>query len=402
MSIYSVWIPGEKGYKEHLDRMSVSYSNINAIKEQSDQFKNAIRENSSHISDQTRRIIASNEQIISAIDRGFNQIAEINEQGFSQVTSAIEDLHSDMNYFFGTVIQKLEYQNSILNGILNVLEAPFETQVKEFYRKGCLFVKQGFLEGAIDCFKESISLKMGEYFFPSYYQLGRIYLSGVEDDINVIDLKAATTYLSKAIEFGKRIAKTDPSFIPILADCNFFLSQSYYFQLTGKRNENERKLLSNAIKSCSDALLLNPNLSQGFYHFAKYISYDINVFEDSPNEGSYKLLWDSFSSAVRLDRNYLRSIIKNDPFYDGVFEPNMECLKELIQHLTKEKKMIAQSKLNENLNKVAKLNELNISQSKAFQHEFNKLKHIVDLASTNFNTGTYFGFDDCIIKLNSI
>jgi len=411
MSIYTIWIPGEHGYKEHCDRMKVSYDNITAIKEQTDQFKESISRQRTSNSDQIISLIASNDQIISVLDdglnrlseineRGFNRLSEINERGFNQVTSAIENLQSDMNYCFGVVIQKLEYQNSLLSGILSVLAEPFETQVKEFYKKGCLFIKQGFLEGAVDCFKESISLKMGEYFFPSYYQLGRIYLTGVEEGINMIDLKSATINLLKATEFGNRIAKTDPSFNFILADCKFFLSQSYYFQLTGEDSESDLVLLNKAIQYCTEATSLNKNLSQGHYHLAKYYSYRIGKYKAYQNENEFKNALAAFRVAVSQDRNYLRSLIADDPFYDKAFEPMKQHLTELIVIMSKEKGEIAENALRRALHKIKQLEELGISDS--IRPEFKKNKQKVDIAASDFRSKTYFGYDNCIINLDNV
>lgn len=124
MSIYQIWVPGERGYKEHLDRLTFSNDLITNIKEQTNQFKSAIDRQSTSLSDQTKNLIATNEQIISALDgslgrlseaieQGFNNLAQVNIKGFNQVTSAIEAFHSDMNFYFGVLIQKLEYQNSL-------------------------------------------------------------------------------------------------------------------------------------------------------------------------------------------------------------------------------------------------------------------------------------------------
>lgn len=310
MSIYQIWVPGEKGYKEHLDRLTFSNDLITNIKEQTNQFKSAIVKQSTSLSDQTKNLIATNGQIISAlgdsldrisetIEQGFNNLAQVNIEGFNQVTSAIESFHSDMNFYFGVVIQKLEYQNSLLNGILSTLQEPFETKVKEYYQKGILFIKQGFLEGAIDCFKESISLKMGEYFSPSYFQLGRIYLAGVDEGINMVDLELATVYLLKANEYGNRIAKADHSFSPILADCKYFLSQSYYFKLTGESNTSELETVSKAIQFCEEAVSFNKNLSQGHYHLAKYHSYRVSKFSEYHNKEEIDKLLFHFSMACK-------------------------------------------------------------------------------------------------------
>ncbi len=416
-----VWYPSESGYKEHMDRYIYSIDNISAIKEQTNQLRNNINYNSSNIGKKitssnerlvssidegfdkiSQNIIASNEQLVSAIDEGLYQLSQINERGFYEVTSAIQKLNSNMNYLGGVIIQLLEYQNNLLNGILSTLQEPFETKVKEYYRKGCLFVQQGFLEGAIDCFKESIALKMGEYFFPSYYQLGRIYLSGVSEGINHIDSKSATKYLLKANEFGNRIVKADLSFKPILADCKFYLSQSYYSQLTGKKNPHELDLLNNALKYCKEATEINPNLSQGWYHLTKYSSFRIGLSEKYRNEDEIEKILICFLNAVEIDRKYLFSIdSRNKILYDKALEPVKENIFNLIKKLTEIKQKNSNILLNKARNYIKILQEKNIMNSR-YNTDFNQLKNIVNDAQKDFNTKTYFGFDDCIIKLDAL
>ncbi len=194
MSIYTIWIPGEKGYKEHYDRMRVSGDHINALKEQSLEYKNELRsqirsnENqTSQITASNSQIIASNLQIISSVERGLdklaqvtekglNYIAGVNQNGFAHVTSSIEAMHSDMNYFFGTMIQTLEYQNDVLNRLFNAIISPYEVKIREYYRDGCKLAKGGELEDAVKCFKHIVEqMELGWHFFPAFYQLGRLY-----------------------------------------------------------------------------------------------------------------------------------------------------------------------------------------------------------------------------------
>lgn len=397
-----VWYPGETGYKEHLDRYYLTSDIISTIKEQSHHINKSIVDQSNQNLESSTKIIASNEQIAASINEGFNRISYINERGFSRVSSAIEDLNSDMILLLGTIIQKLEYQNKLLTGILTALQEPFETKVKEYYNKGCLFIQQGFLEGAIDCFKESISLKMGEYFFPSYYQLGRVYLSGVSEGINFTDPKTATKYLLKANEFGNRIFKADSSFRPVLADCKFYLSQSYYFQISGVKNSNELDLLNNAINYCKEAIDINPNVSQSWYHMAKYKSYRIghfpNIYSNS-DEIEDTLIY--FLRAVEKDRNYLRALKPEDFLYDKAFKPLEPEILKLINKLTAIKKKDATILISKANNYINLLEEKNIKNSKLYD-DFRKLKGVVLSAQKDFGVNTYFGFDDCIIKLNQL
>lgn len=415
-----VWMPGERGYKEHMDRYVFSYDNISAIKAQTNQLKNSLNQQSNDIRESiigsneqlassiddgfsrlSNNIIASNNQLAASINEGFDQLSFINERGFNQVTSAIENLNSDFNYFSGVIIQKLEYQNILLNGILQTLQQPFETQVKEYYHKGCLFVQQEFLKGAIECFNESISLKMGDYFFPSHFQLGLIYLSGISEGLSFVDVDKANEYLLKANSIGNREIKTNPSFKKTLADCKFFLSQSFYSKLSNQNNANELELINNAIRYCKEATDLNPNLSHGWYHLAKYKSYRLGQYKQYSNDVEIDESLVCFLKAVEIDRNYLRAVISQDPFYDKALMFLKEPLLNLIVRLTELKKNEASIELLKAINNIKLLEKKDISNSK-YKYEFSQLKDVVNSSEKDFNSNTYFGFDDCLIKLNTL
>lgn len=397
------WYPGEQGYKEHIDRQNISFENVSAIKAQTDSINRNLDNLSRSYENASEKVIASNGQIKQSIDSGFERLASINERGFAKVTRAIDSMHSDMNYFLGRIIQLIEYQNLILNEILNTLQEPFETQVKEYYKKGCLFVQQGFLEGAIDCFIKSLNLEMGKYFFPSYYQLGRIYLSGKTEEVNLINPENASKYLLKANEYGNRIVKTDANFKSILADCKFYLAQSFYYQLDGTKNSDQKELINNAIKYCKESVDLVPSSSQGLYHLSKYHSFRIGSFNEeykTTSEIESSLIY--FMKAVEIDRNYLRSIIHYDPFYDKVFESLKPELMNLIVKLTEIKKKDADLLLNKNESYLKKLDNLEINKSSNLKTEYLDLLNIVQSSKNDFKTATYFGYDDCIQKLERL
>lgn len=383
----STWYPDVVTYKQWCQAESFLSDIKGSLNTQSNQVRNSIHEQTSVISHQTKTIIASSDQMVSVLEDGFNRISQINESGFNQVASAIEAMHSDLNYNLGILIQRIEYQNSLLNSILHTLQTPFETRVKEFYSKGCLLIQQGILDKAAEYFNRSLLLPTGDIFFPSYYQLGRLYLSGKEEIMDMIDPEKANYYLLIAEKYGTGILRTNERFKPVLADCKFLISQSYYFQLTGKNNAAENELLNNAIKYSEEAVMLNPNLSQGYYHLAKYFSYKNDVDKSM----SY------LQKAIEIDRNYSIWI-----WDDKVFQKIKDQIRELLSQLTEIKRKTIEPKLVKAKGFISQLEQKSISQSKELYGEFKKLEMVVHLADKDFQTQTYFGFDDCEKKLNSL
>jgi tetratricopeptide (TPR) repeat protein len=392
-----IWVPWERGYKEHLDRLDISQDHISTLKKQTTELKDALLNQTSHFSEQTKRHIASTEQIISAVDRGFERLSVINERGFNEVTSALESLHSSTCYLFGMVIQKLDHQNSILEGILSALKTPRETQIKEYYVRGIEFEKQDNLALAEDCFNKSIALEMGEYCFPSHYQLGLLYLNGKTSRANLVDPKKAMGFLLKAHELIDGKEKFDQSVAPLLADCKFYVSQSCYRQLTGASNKLELELINNAIRYARESTELNSNLSCAFYELARYSSYAMHIFElDTTTRHNLSgSLTRNFEEAVAWERDYLIHAL-----VDPVFLPNMRVISESSARLTKAKGDEANQKLAKAKGIIARLKARNISQYGHLRTEFDEVLRQVQQAEKNAQANTYFGFDDCVRALD--
>ena len=382
------WYPGVLTYKEFAQVNTFFADVTGAINSQSVQIKSSIEANRAAIDDQTKQIVASNSQIVSALEKGFDHIAQINREGFGNVTSAIEALHSDLNFNFGILIQRMEYQNKILSGILKTIQAPFETQVREYYSKACELANGGILDKAIEYFNKSLSLPTGDIFFPSYYQLGRLYLTGVDGDTNIIDPKIASDLLLTANKYGAGILRTNPAFKSILADCKFFLSQSFYFQLSGNKNDEiEKELVKKALTFAEEAVTLNPQLSQGYYFLAKYNAY---------NEKQAEMM-ENLSKAIRLDRNYALHI-----YQDEIFEPYAQ---EITGMLSTIRESIAQNVKPELRKAQAYLESFQSKGISQFPHlhaEFLNLEAEYKIAESEYNTGTYFGMDNCRLKLEEL
>lgn len=379
----ATWYPGAMTYWQWCQANSF----LNDFKSQSNQIRNSIDAQTRAISDQTKTIVATNEQMTHALENGFNRLSEINERGFNQVTSAVEAMHSDLNYNFGILIQRVEYQNNLLNGILHALQTPFETIIQELYENGCKFIRQENFDAAIDCFNDSISQKLGKYFFPSYYQLGRLYISGKVEKKNIIDPKIAMEYLIKANELGNGIIKDDVYFKPILADCKFFLSQSYYFQLTGRNDPSDIELLDNAIRYCEEAVSLNKNLSQGFYHLAKYYSF----------KNDDEKLVHNLNKAIMIHRDYSFKYEE-----DKAFEKSKPIIIDFLRRLKEKKRKSVGAELQKAKNYIDTFESKGITQFQNLNAEFNIIKEKVRLADLDFQTETYFGYDDCQINLDRI
>ena len=269
-----------------------------SINEHAATVSSSIQAHTLAMSEHSKKIVASNSQIKAAIEDRFERLADINAHGFNQITSAIEAMHSDLNYNLNFLNQQIEFQNKVMLDILQVLELSFDVEVHQLYNKGRLLLKQGRLVVAVEYFMESIKLTTGRDFFPSHYALGRLYLLGKDDEITVYSPKLAMESLFLANYFGEGIFKINPKIKNELTDCKFLLSQSYYRQCSNKNNAIHQELACNAIKYAEEAVQMNPNLSNGYYHLAMYYGFI----------GEVDKLLSYLQKAIEMDRKYALDI----------------------------------------------------------------------------------------------
>jgi tetratricopeptide (TPR) repeat protein len=399
----AIWYPSLGDYVEWSQDESFLSNFRNSPDKQAIAIRSAIRDQTDALSDMARNTIASNEQITLSIQNGFETLYSMNKTGFQNVSSAIESLHSDMNYHLGVLTQQIEIQNDSLNDIISILSSPFKTKVRELYEQGCSLIQQGLLSKAEQYLLDSISQKGGDVFFPSYYRLGRLYLYGNGHDVNLTNPSKATDYLLKAHEYAEGIYRVNNDFEHVLVDCKYFLSVSYYCQLKSRKSKRNEELLDNAITYCEEAVELNPSLSQGYYHLAKYASYEDRV-ED---------MLSYLKEAFKIDRKYYLRV-----YSDGIFKKHINFIDKYIQQEILDQKKIAESQLGlmkSYLLKIAhrnvsdssiiyvKIPEPNVSGSPFFYStEYLGLKNLVESAERDFKTQTYFGFLDCILKLDGL
>ena len=238
------------------------------------------------ISAQTREIIASNERLSHEFGRGFDAVNGTLEIGFNRLESAlgnveasIDSLHSDFNYNMGLVLDQLQIQNQLTFGILERLDAihktlehPELTKAREFYNRGCERLSKGLLDKALEAFLKAEEKNDTDFFIQ--FQIGKLYLYGVDEDDNVIYLPKAVKYLRDAARYGKAEVAVMPEFWQLTGDALFHASIACYAQANDQRiNGNTveaKEFIFEAFNLAEQACDINPFLSESQYHLAKY------------------------------------------------------------------------------------------------------------------------------------
>ncbi len=284
------------------------------------------------ISSQTREIVASNERLSQEFGAGFDAVNGTLDIGFSRVESAlgdveasIESLHSGFNYNMGLVLEQLQIQNQLSFGILKRLDAihktlenPELTKAREFYNRGCERLSKGLLDKALESLLKSEEINDTDFF--TEFQIGKLYLYGINEDDNVIDLEKAEQHLRNAIRYGKAEVSFLSEFKRWTGEALLHASISCYVQandqLIYENKAKAKEFISEAFKLAKQSCEIYPSLSESQFHLAKYSA----LLGD--NETSIK----SLEKVIRTDVNYCLKIEFDRDFDDmrpqvfGLFE----------------------------------------------------------------------------------
>jgi WD40 repeat protein len=231
-------------------------------------------------------VVASNERLTQEFGRGFDAVNGTLEMGFGRLESAlggveasIESLHSDFNYNMGLVLDQLQIQNQLTFGILERLDAihktlehPELTKAREFYNRGCDRLSKGLLDKALEAFLNAEETNDTDFFIQ--FQIGKLYLYGIDEDDNVINLPKAEEHLRDAARYGKAEIAVMPEFKRWTGEALLHTSITCYAQANDRRVNGDsagaKEFISKAFQLAQQACEIYPSLYESQYHLAKY------------------------------------------------------------------------------------------------------------------------------------
>lgn len=393
----SIWHPGSGiSYEQYLQANSF-------IKDITGQVMVSSSNIEARVSEQTKELIASNQQLANIFGESFDALNDSLEWGFNQinyalqdVTHEIESLHSDFNYNMALLIDEVRVNNKLftdmiskLDAIHKTLESPTLTQAREYYHIGCERLSKGLLDKALEAFLEA-EIKNDTDFFIQFH-IGKLYLYGIDEDDNVLNLIEAKKHLLLAARYAKAEISIDSNFSKFAAEALLHASISVYAQLGEKEiKDNVDKtdlLLQEAKKLTSDAIRLCQDIPESFYHLAKYTSLLSDSESSIPN----------LETAIISDRNYA---VKVD--LDHAFDPIRPHVLKLLLKLKEEKKKECKTKLDQTLVLLKEAEEWHPEEHTKNNINLKKCIEELSFALSNIESQTYFWFLDCISLINSL
>lgn len=393
----SIWHPGSGiTYDQYLQSNSF-------VRDITGQVKSSSKALEVRVSEQTKALVASNQQLAREFGNGFDSINSTIKWGLNRleyvlqdVNASIDSLHADFNYSMGLLLEEVYIHNKLLTDLLGkldaihkILESPMLTQAREFYNIGCERLSKCLLDKALEAFIQAENKNDTDFF--TQFHIGKLYLYGIDDDDNVLDLEKAQKHLLLASRFAKAEITVDPTFARFAAEALLHASIAIYAQLGDKALVSDagktKQLLEEAKGLTSEAVKLHPQLSESYYHAAKY-----SALLNEP-----QIAIPNLEDAITADRDYA---VKVD--IDHAFDPIRPHVLALLSKLKDGKQLESEDKLKQVAQLLGDVSPWHLEKSGALASQFSKCKEDLSNAQTHFDSQTYFGFLDAILLLDPL
>jgi WD40 repeat protein len=330
------------------------------------------------LSEQTKKLVASSEALAQNLQQGFDQISE-----------GIEQLGAAFEWGMGLLAEQLAVQNQLLGDILQRLDAihetlktPTLTQAREFYNIGRERLSKGLLDRALEALLKAEEKNDAD--FLTQYGLAHLYLYGLNEDCNVVDLPQAEKHFRNAARYAKAEIPALPEARNYCGKAYFHASVARYLQAREKRqsggNAEAGRLLQEAVTLAQRATEVYPELAEGFYQHAKTCAL----------AGEASTALQSLEHAINTDRNYCLKA-DQDRDFDEIRQPLLELFETLRQR--------AQQDARDALDGIQRLLNEYVFPTEEGRQTQQTIEMLLQRTQIGYQRGTYFDYLDTLLYL---
>lgn len=328
---------------------------------------------------------SSDEIVNNFLDNRFSETTS----SLNEISCNIKEFHSDFNYGISLLITKIEIQEDLLRSIVEKLDLihetlkhPLLTEAAELREIGLRRFSNGLFDKALEAFL--YSERKYDTDFVVQYHIGKLYLFGKDEDIDLIDYDKAKKYFKNAARYANAEIEKLPEVSFKIAESFFYASISSYVhsseELVQNNAEKAKLLLQEALELSKKAIEVSDNFDQAFYHCAKYNALLKNKFE----------MLKYLKSAIELDKQYCLKVYTDPDF--NVYKSDIDTL---IKKMTNELNSICQK----NLSKAYDLyNELEMWHDSPF--DIRKFNEIIIKCQNLISNNKYLDSNLCLTLLS--
>jgi len=158
-----------------------------------------------------------------------------------------------------------------LDSINETLKNPLYIESRELYNRALINYNKGLYEEAIEDLNEAVIKNKTESL--SYFLMGQIYLVGVSEFCNVIDLSKSIEALGKSIKYITSDAKNYPEVKPMAAEIWFYYGLAHqtkaYDELSKGSTPNYKSHLIEATKAYSQSWEYSNEMLESIYNLTR-------------------------------------------------------------------------------------------------------------------------------------
>lgn len=271
-------------------------------------------------------VIAKN--VVSSISKEIASVGGEIKYEIGKISEGIESLRADFNYGMSIVMSQLEAQQQIqekiidkLDDIHKTLKSPLLTQAREYLNIGIERLSRGFLDKSLESFLEAE--KKNDMDFIVQMQIGKIYLYGKDENVDLVNLSEAEKHLKLAARYAEAEISFYPEIYKLCSECYLHASIACYIQgneLFETDKERAIDFYKEAFRLSEKSNRVSPDSTEAIYHSAKYLSL----------LGDYQKCNELLKQIVEKDNKYFHKI-----YLDGDFSPIKDNIVELENEIKK-------------------------------------------------------------------
>lgn len=220
----------------------------------------------------TYAIAASSEMLKETFDAGFDAVNNKLDLGFAGVTDAIGSMSASMTAGFNLVATAIDYWGEKicekLDVIHDIVNNPLLTASRELYRRAAKNSEKKFYEEALEDIKSAVEKNKTDYI--SWGLMGKIYLFGMSEFSNVVDVSKAQDSFKNACKYISPDIDESDEAKRMASEFYFYLGYSNYVLANEKRIAGEMNEYRSSLEAASNAFVksyaLSSALSEALYN----------------------------------------------------------------------------------------------------------------------------------------
>lgn len=230
------------------------------------------------VSKNTLQIAASTEMLKKTFNEGFDAVNNRLDLGFAGISSEFGAMNAAMTAGFDQMKVSLDYWgNEIcdkLDAIHDIVNNPLLTASRELYRRAVANAKKQFFEEALEDIKGAVEKNKTDYI--SWGLMGRIYLFGVSEFSNAIDVPKALEAFTNACKYISPDTDESEEAKKMAAEYYFYAAYANYILANESRLANKaedvKKYLEDSIKANAKSYALSNTMYEALYDKARAYS----------------------------------------------------------------------------------------------------------------------------------